>query len=131
MGRSEPLAVPSGPGAIIGTVNAIGRSYAATLHVVSNHLVDFDADDAATGVAYCIAHNYCEDDRRRESETLFVRYEDAYVRTSSGWRFACREIHRLWTEFQPAGRRPLTVDLVMAGRITVGREADADPSPYP
>lgn len=123
MGRLEPVAVVSDAAAIIGMVNAIGRSYAATLHVVSNHLVDFGAEDKATGVAYCLAHHYYEDDTRRESETLPVRYEDAYVRTPRGWRFASREIHRLWTEIRSAGTRPLTVDLVMAGRITVG-EAD-------
>lgn len=125
MRRPEPLAIVSGPTAIVEMVNAIGGSYAATMHVVSNHVLDFGAENTATGVAYCLAHHYYEDDSRTESETLPVRYKDAYSRTPDGWRFARREIHRLWTEFGSAGRRPLTVDLVMAGRVAIGERDTA------
>jgi len=115
MDRAEPLAVVRGAAEFADLVNTIHTSYHATMHIVTNHLVSVDADDA-TGTAYCLAHHYYRAEDRSESEVLPVRYNDRYVRGADGWQFLSREIHRLWTEFRPAGRRPLTVDLVMAGR---------------
>jgi hypothetical protein len=117
MDRPEPIAVLQDAQAFADMVVAICRSYVSTLHVVSNLLIEHDGGDSATGSAYCLAHHYFEDEERRESEVLLVRYVDSYARTGDGWCFRRRDIHRLWTEMRPASRRPLTVDLVMAGRI--------------
>lgn len=120
LGKAEPIVEFGGATELGRMVEVISRTYVATMHIVTNHIVELDANlEGATGSADCIAHHYFEDDTRTEDEVLPVRYRDTYVRDSERWRFARRDIHRLWTEFRPAGRRPLTVDLVAAGRISL------------
>jgi hypothetical protein len=120
MGKTEPIAEFSGTGELTRMVEVISRTYVATLHLVTNHIIELDADlSGATGSSDCIANHYFEDDTRKENEVLPVRYRDTYAREKDSWRIARRDIHRLWTEFRPASRRPLTSDLVFAGRISL------------
>ena len=79
----------------IGTVPAKLARYRRTLHLVSTHhsVVD-DDEDEATGTAYCEAHHVDDDGDR----VLFIRYDDRYVRTPDGWRFAARAVNTLWSE---------------------------------
>jgi hypothetical protein len=118
MGKPDPVVEFGEPERLAGMVEVIARTYTETVHLVANHRITLDGD-RATGAADCIAHHYIESEDRIEDEALTLRYRDSYLREPGGWRFEVRDIHRLWTEFRPAGRRPLTVDLVAAGRITL------------
>lgn len=63
--------------------------YAATSHHVSNIEIDFVDDDHATATSYVIAwHRHVDDEL--EDFTLLGRYDDEWVRTAEGWRFARR-----------------------------------------
>lgn len=74
--------------------------YAATLHVVGNHVVDL-AGEVATGRTYCTAHHLRRDRRGDSSMTLLVSYHDWFVRTNEGWRFRRRECDLLWRTLAP------------------------------
>jgi hypothetical protein len=70
--------------------------YDQTLHVVSNHRVELDGDEA-TGHVYCIAHHLTG----KDDFVMHIRYEDRYVRTADGWRIATRDLRLLWTANLP------------------------------
>lgn len=68
--------------------------YDETLHLVSTHVTRAVDDDRATGVAYCEAHHRSD----AADRVLFIRYDDEYVRTPGGWRFAARTVGIRWIE---------------------------------
>jgi hypothetical protein len=113
-GRESPVARLSGVRQFASVTDAL-RVYRGTMHVVSNCLVTVAGDDAR-GRAYCVAHHWYAEGGDSRDEALLLRYEDRFVRTTDGWRFALREIRRRWTSRQPAGQIPLEVDLAIAGR---------------
>jgi hypothetical protein len=77
------------------------RALSHLMHLTSNHLVELDGD-RATGTAYYLAAGIV----RRTGIENQARgyYEDTYVRTGDGWRFASRR-SRLFLPFEPV-RRP-------------------------
>jgi ketosteroid isomerase-like protein len=74
--------------------------YGATMHVVSNHRVGVDGDEA-TGVVYCVAHHSTVRDGAPHNLVMTIRYYDRYRRTGDGWRFTHRKIVRFWNELRP------------------------------
>ena len=60
------------------------------LHV-TNHVIDFHSDDAATGEVHCLG----QIDLGHQFVDQTILYRDRYLRTPDGWRFASRE-HLLW-----------------------------------
>ena len=113
-GRPEPVARLRGERQFASMIDAL-RVYQGTMHFVSNCVLDIDGA-AATGTAYCIAHHWYEADGESRDEALLLTYDDRFVLTDDGWRFALRSVHRKWTARQPAGQTPLEVDLALAGR---------------
>lgn len=113
-GRDEPVARLRGVGQLGGVLDALSI-YSDTMHFVANCFFDIDGDEA-TGTAYCVAHHLLEGEPEGRDEQMFLSYEDAFVRTEEGWRFAHRRLRRRWTSSQPAGQAPLEIDLKMAGR---------------
>jgi hypothetical protein len=64
------------------------RSFYASMHMVGNHVIDFDDDDHARGVVYTRAHHhYIEPDHWAD---LAMVYFDTYVRRGGTWRFLAR-----------------------------------------
>jgi ketosteroid isomerase-like protein len=63
------------------------RALSHVMHVTSNHRIDVEGD-RARGTAYFLAMGIT----RREGRENHARgyYQDAYVRTGEGWRFASR-----------------------------------------
>jgi ketosteroid isomerase-like protein len=63
------------------------RALSHVMHLTSNHRIDVVGDDAS-GTAYFLAMGIT----RRGGHENHARgyYEDAYVRTAGGWRFASR-----------------------------------------
>ncbi|MGH2687091.1 MAG: nuclear transport factor 2 family protein [Actinomycetota bacterium] len=75
--------------------SGLGR-YDHTFHLVGNHRVDIDGDQAS-GDTYCVAHHVQGD----VDLVIYIRYEDRYQRTDAGWRIATRDVRMLWTSRQP------------------------------
>jgi uncharacterized protein (TIGR02246 family) len=88
----------------IRTAVALLDPYDETLHVMTNHRVVLDGDDA-TGTVYCLAHHITVRDGARHNLVMTIRYHDRYRRSGGAWRFAHRKIVRLWNE-----RRPVLAD---------------------
>jgi hypothetical protein len=113
-GRDAPAAQLRGVDQITGVLGAIGV-YRETMHVVANFVPTVDGDQA-TGIVYCLALHFLDTEDDSRDEVMVLTYDDRYVRTASGWRFAFRTLHRKWNEWRPAGRAPLQMDLVMGRR---------------
>ena len=75
--------------------------WAKTFHAVHNHLISIDGD-AATGEVYCAARHLKDDGGAMTVLEMVIRYQDAYVRTPGGWRFAKRTLIVEWTETRTA-----------------------------
>lgn len=75
-----------------------------TLHLVGNHVVEIDGDEAS-GWMHCVAHHLVERDGATFNEIQYLLYEDTYARTADGWRFASRTISLYWDELVPASSR--------------------------
>jgi SnoaL-like domain len=113
-GRPEPVARLRGDAGMGDLVDAL-EIYRDTMHLVANFVATVDGDNA-TAVTYCVAHHLYVEGGESIDERLYVVYDDRFIRTADGWRFTVRGIQRRWTESQPAGQRPLQVDLELAGK---------------
>lgn len=73
------------------------EKYETTFHLVANQLLWPETPDRVRGETYCTAHHLeTRDDGVRTDYTMFIRYQDRFVRTAEGWRFSER---RLWVDF--------------------------------
>jgi len=71
------------------------RAFERTHHHIANHQIQLVGDDRATGIAYVVAWHLLPEASavgRPRTAVAYGRYEDEYVRTSDGWRFAARRI---------------------------------------
>jgi hypothetical protein len=68
-----------------------GAGGGGSMHKQLNHRIDLDGDHAS-GTVYFVALGYLKIGRRYEWDGY---YEDDYVRTPEGWRFAARRLHPL------------------------------------
>lgn len=94
--------VPPFSGAGLATALAPLAEYEATMHLIANHQCYID-ENRATGVVYCQAqHLRRRDDGRLENLHMVIRYEDNYIRTTFGWKFAERVCRILWIELHAA-----------------------------
>ncbi len=69
------------------------RKFHCSMHLVGNHVIDFDDDDHAHGVVYCRAQHHV-----LEPEHWFdmaLAYFDTYERVDDAWRFRRRRV-RSW-----------------------------------
>ncbi len=63
-----------------------------TVHVVANHIIDFDSPDRAHGVVYC--RDEVEYPDTGEWKVGMLQYHDTYRRTDGVWGFERRKFHR-------------------------------------
>ncbi len=76
------------------TVHAIvGETYTAALQ-----------KGRARGRIACIAHHFTRDDEHVTDVAWYLRYDDEYVRTDAGWRFARRTLTIDAIETRPVRR---------------------------
>jgi hypothetical protein len=83
-GANEPTSRSEGHAEIARAIG-MARHYRSTTHTIGNHLAAVEGD-RARGETRCVAYHVLGDEG---SETLLVwhiRYLDAYVRRSEGWR---------------------------------------------
>ena len=64
----------------------------ATVHVVANHIIDFDDPDRAHGIVYC--RDEVEYPDTGEWKVGMLQYHDSYRRTDGVWGFERRKFHR-------------------------------------
>jgi hypothetical protein len=68
------------------------RGPRTSVHLVANHIVDFDDADHAHGVVYC--RDELERPERAEWEVGMLQYWDTYERVDGEWCFRRRRFHR-------------------------------------
>ncbi|MCU1504784.1 MAG: hypothetical protein JWM12_4138 [Ilumatobacteraceae bacterium] len=95
-GDPGPPAVSRGHRHIASLVARL-RSFETTFHLVANHTIDIDGDDA-TGEVYCQAHHLTVAGDERTDHVMYIRYHDRYRRHGAGWSFVERELHVDWTD---------------------------------
>ena len=81
---------------IVGRITtALGR-YSDSQHMVTNHEVEVDGDEA-TCRCYLQAQHVHGDPLDGRNYAVGGRYEDRLVRTADGWRIAHRDLIVMWT----------------------------------
>jgi hypothetical protein len=102
-GTDTPVRERIGREAIATAFAGLSR-YDVTLHVVANHLVEFDGE-SASGETYCLAHHVRTigegDDAHLSDYVMAIRYLDRFERTAEGWRIAQRHLQLEFTEERP------------------------------
>jgi len=84
------------------------KMYLLTRHIVHNQTVTIDGD-TAEGETYCTAshvHRPEGDSNRTAALVWAIRYQDRFVRTPAGWRFARRALVIDWSETRPVTLGP-------------------------
>jgi hypothetical protein len=102
-------------------VRALG-TIGTSIHLVANHLIDFQDADHATGIVYCRD----EVDRRTDWGVGYVQYWDDYERREGRWYFARRRFNRWF--MVDALTRPSHGAGLDADGLATGRLPDVWPS---
>jgi hypothetical protein len=90
----------AGREAIVGRCKAALEPLAVSQHIVSNHEVDVDGDEATHR---CYMHAQHVTDTADSAKFVVAgRYEDRFVRTPDGWRITHRDLIPMWTDGDPA-----------------------------
>lgn len=82
-------------------------AFDATMHVMANHVVDVEGDEAF-GRVYALCHHLQEQDGKGEDTLMLLHYRDRYVRIDGRWRIARRDVLRQWTDPLAAERARLS-----------------------
>jgi hypothetical protein len=98
------------------------RKVETTIHLVANHVIDFDDADHARGVVYCRD----EVERGATWEVGYIQYWDRYERRAGAWYFVRRDFHR-WFMVDVLTRPSHGAGLDRDG-LTTGRLPEAWPS---
>jgi hypothetical protein len=78
------------------------RLFHCSMHLVGNHVIDFDDDERASGVVYCRAHHHvAEPDHWFD---VALAYFDTYVRQGDRWYFQRRRVRTWYRQDHPTGR---------------------------
>jgi hypothetical protein len=104
-------------------IATLQQSYVRWAHFLGNHWVEVGGDQAI-GEAYLMACHLRQSADAQVEEVAIIRYQDSYVRTSSGWRFAQRNACRQWTTVRPVTTTRHEIDAVLqaAGAATIVRD---------
>ncbi|HCU99646.1 MAG: hypothetical protein CL897_02500 [Dehalococcoidia bacterium] len=70
--------------------------FQATQHISSNHVINFDSDEA-TCVSYMQAQHYLPNEEGDNTLTLGGYYTNTLVRTPAGWRIRRCQLMVTWT----------------------------------
>jgi hypothetical protein len=92
---AEPFADLIGHAQLKAIPNTMRGMFRSTAHMMTNHLVEVDGDNAKGEVLCTARHLRAED---RNSLNVIIRYIDRYERHKRRWCIADRQIHFLWSE---------------------------------
>ncbi|MFM5914643.1 MAG: nuclear transport factor 2 family protein [Chakrabartia godavariana] len=88
----------AGRDANLGSIDALGQMFRATVHRVHNQVATVSGDDA-TGETYCTADHLLND---MDSVLVWtIRYQDHWRREEGHWRFTHRKLIVEWEEVRP------------------------------
>jgi hypothetical protein len=99
------------------------RRFHCSMHLVGNHVIDFDDDDHAHGVVYCRAQHHVLEPEHWFDEAL--AYFDTYERLDGTWCFRRRRL-RSWYR-QPTTDRTVP-EIEASGPKRGGRMPEAFPT---
>jgi hypothetical protein len=74
------------------------NTYRSTMHFNGQSTLLELADDAATGIAYCIAHHQTIDKGIQKLMIANIKYHDRFVKQNGQWLFAERKLMVDWIE---------------------------------
>jgi hypothetical protein len=74
------------------------NTYRATMHFNGQSTVLQLKDDAATGIAYCIAHHQTIQDGVQKLMIANIKYHDRFVKQNEQWLFSERKLMVDWIE---------------------------------
>ena len=98
----EPSSVFPGHEHLGEVTDAIENLFEHTFHFVGNATYAVAEGDTMTGEVYCIAHHFMPGaDGKPSNLVMYIRYEDTYQRSSSGWIIANRVIRVVRQELRP------------------------------
>lgn len=80
------------------------RPLKATMHYVTNHLIELDGD-VAHGEAYLLSHARFARGEEEFERTVGARYIDRYERRNDEWRIAHRTIVQEWSRIDRVGEK--------------------------
>lgn len=72
------------------------RTFHCSMHLVANHIIEFDDDDHAHGVVYCRAHHHVLETDHWFDKAL--AYWDTYERAGDEWLFRRRRLKSWYRE---------------------------------
>ena len=72
------------------------RRFHCSVHLVANHVIDFDSEDRAHGVVYCRAQHHAIDAAHWWDEA--IAYWDDYERVDDRWLFRRRRVRSWYRE---------------------------------
>lgn len=81
------------------------RRFHCSVHLVANHVIDFDDDAHAHGVVYCLAKHHVVEPEHWFDQAL--AYWDTYERAGDEWFFRRRRV-RVWYREEITGREVVT-----------------------
>lgn len=85
----------AGRDANLGSIDALGQMFRATVHRVHNQVATVTGDEA-TGETYCTADHLLKD---ADSVLVWtIRYQDRWRREEGAWRFTHRKLIVEWEE---------------------------------
>jgi hypothetical protein len=81
----------------------------ATQHMITNHVITLDADEA-TCVAYVQARHHLPNDTGGNDQVMYGYYTNRFLRCADGWKIRTRKLTVTWNEgnmniFELAARR--------------------------
>ena len=68
---------------------------AATQHMITNHVITIDGDNA-TCIAYVRAHHYLPNDSGDNTQTMVGYYTNHFIRTKDGWKIKKCKLSISW-----------------------------------
>lgn len=91
----------TGHDAIRASIQALCASGVTFRHIVTNAIVDVQSDSAARGRCYLLVFNStapadADGWRPMDLPSTVGEYQDEFVRTSEGWKFASRKLTRIF-----------------------------------
>ena len=76
--------------------DTILRGFHCSMHLVANHVIEFDGDHQARGVVYCRAHHHVLEPEHWYDRAL--AYWDTYDRVGDDWFFRRRRLKAWYTQ---------------------------------
>jgi len=76
---------------------AVLNTFTVTLHMNGQSEVVIQGDHAI-GEAYCLVHQFTEQNAQRKCQTLGIRYYDRFIRHDDRWLFAERKLVIDWSD---------------------------------